>query len=145
VLTTNNSGSVNPTTAQVLWYREQEIALHVMNLHIRRKTPKNARWTASKSISVKDILRVSVCIERILPLKKTAQANYVWPFLYTEVAWQQDNGRLIRHPTVYWYWLICSLIAWNLGSWHYLTMLCNTVARWKFAFLLNVLDMPQQS
>jgi len=46
-------------------------------LHIRRKTPIiNAGWIASKSINVKDILRVSVCIERILPMKKNAQANY---------------------------------------------------------------------
>jgi hypothetical protein len=56
-----------------------------MILHIRRKTPINAGWTGSKSVNVKDVLRVSVCIERILPLKKNAQANYAWPFLYTEV------------------------------------------------------------
>jgi len=38
-----------------------------------------------KASMLKDILRVSVCIERILPLKKNARANYAWPFLYTEV------------------------------------------------------------
>jgi hypothetical protein len=38
-----------------------------------------------KASMLKDILRLSVCIERILPLKKNAQANYAWPFLYTEV------------------------------------------------------------
>jgi hypothetical protein len=57
-----------------------------MILHIRRKTPINAEWNASKSVNVKDILRVSVCIERILPLKKNAKANYAWPFLYREVS-----------------------------------------------------------
>jgi hypothetical protein len=36
--------------------------------------------------AVKDILRVSVCTERILPLKKNAESNYAWPFLYTEVS-----------------------------------------------------------
>jgi hypothetical protein len=34
---------------------------------------------------LKDILSVSVCIKRILPLKKITQANYAWPLLYTEV------------------------------------------------------------
>jgi hypothetical protein len=47
-----------------------------MIFHIRRKTAINAGWTASKSVNVKDTLRVSVCIKRTLPLKKNAQANY---------------------------------------------------------------------
>ena len=69
----------------MLSYREQETALCVMILHNRRKTAINAGWTASKSINVKDTLRVVVCIKMTLPLKKNAQANYAWPFLYTEV------------------------------------------------------------
>ena len=32
-----------------------------------------------------DILKLSVYIERILPLKMNAQANYAWPCTYTEV------------------------------------------------------------
>jgi hypothetical protein len=60
------------------------------------------------------------CIERILPLEKNAQANYAWPFLYTEETANSKCDCVLILAIC----LTFSLEPWQLALSHYVVPHC---------------------